>query len=120
MRRIVETVDVKGEKAIRWYVDPDEAKVALIVAQIMSPFTELHLSVTSLGHAYALAEGWTAADLEFPLRIVMRTAAPLVCMHKACFSFASSIGVTLVTVSLMIAFSSSGKLFEMVSFVNCR
>lgn len=67
--RIVETVDVKGEKAIRWYVDPDEAKVALIVAQIMSPFTELHLSVTSLGHAYALAEGWTAADLEFPLRI---------------------------------------------------
>ena len=67
--KIVGVPDAERNVAIRFYVDPDEASSALVLAQTLSPEPPLHLTVTPLGTAFALLEGWTDAPTQLPFRL---------------------------------------------------
>jgi len=62
--------DSKGEIAVRWYLDPDEANSALISMQVLNPDTPLQLGVTPLGTAYAFCSGWATSGAKHPLRLM--------------------------------------------------
>ena len=67
--KIIGTTDDSGEEAVRFWVDPDEASSALVVAQLQKPDVPLRLACTSLGTAFALVVGWANTGSALPLRL---------------------------------------------------
>jgi len=61
--------DGSQEHTACWYVDAAEAKGALVQARLQNPDLQLHLGVTPLGIAFALAIGWQKPQSSTPLRL---------------------------------------------------
>ena len=61
--------DGSQEHTACWYVDAAEAKGALVQARLQNPELQLHLGVTPLGIAFALAVGWQKSLSSTPLRL---------------------------------------------------
>ena len=67
--RIMGVPDESGQECIRWWIDPDEAGSALVLAQHLNPSLNLRLTLTPLGTAFAFAEGWQSTPAKVPLRL---------------------------------------------------
>ena len=70
--RIVGLPDGSGGdgQCVKFFIDPDEAGSALVLAQHLQPDLPLRLAVTPLGTAFALVEKWAETPSKLPLRLV--------------------------------------------------
>ena len=88
---MVGSLDASGQESICWYLDPTEAMSALVLTNeglVASPAgaqKDVHLAVTPLGAAYAVAEGWVKSRAKLPLRI--QASQPLVAAVTEILSF---------------------------------
>lgn len=57
-QNIVSMEDGEGEESCAWFTDADEAREMLKAAKAQNPDVPLHMGVTPLGLAFALAVGW--------------------------------------------------------------